>query len=108
MKAGGKLTEILGAGIFALATGNIAVYTVRCFKETYSRPPLRVWQEGAGEKPNEKNQTPQQRKEAEQLKKKEGGERGKLVEKLTKIFTNPGGYIGEQIGGEIAKDLGIE
>jgi hypothetical protein len=58
MKPGGKLTEAIGFGIFALAAGNIMVYTVQCFKATYERPPLSVWQKGAGEKPTPGSESP--------------------------------------------------
>ena len=50
MKPGGKVTEAIGFGVFVLAAGNIMVYTVQSFKATYTRPPLSMWQKGAGEK----------------------------------------------------------
>jgi hypothetical protein len=79
MKPGGKVTEAIGFTVFALAAGNIMVYTVQVFKATYTRPPLSLWQKGAGTKP---------------------GTKGSPVPEKEK-----GKSEGPGLGGEILKDL---
>jgi len=75
MKPGGKLTEAIGFGVWLLAAGNIMVYTVQCFKATYSAPPLSIWQKGAGQKPGQGSGSPNGRVTPEKEKgKNEGGE----------------------------------
>lgn len=104
MKPGGKLTEALGLAVFALAAGNIMVYTVQSFKATYTRPPLSTWQKGAGEQPGKNSTSPNGESKAEEKKKqkKEGG--GGIPEALLKgwealpIPGIKGGFLGGPIG----------
>jgi hypothetical protein len=86
MKPGGKVSEAIGLGVFALAAGNIAIFTVQSFKATYKRPPLSLWQTGAGEKPGKNSGTPngEKKKKKESLLEKGGKAALKLI---------PGGSI---------------
>jgi hypothetical protein len=97
MKPGGKLTEIVGAGIWLLAAGNIMVYTVQCFKATYESPPLTVWQGTAGGAGKKTTTKPGTKPNAKPKAKRS------LLEKLI----NPLGDPFEKAGEEIGKELGL-
>lgn len=105
MKPGGKLTEALGLAVFALAAGNIMVYTVQSFKATYTRPPLSTWQKGAGQKPGENSTSPNGENKAEEKakekKESKGGGAGETLLKVWEALPIPGikgGFLGGPIG----------
>jgi hypothetical protein len=98
MKPGGQLKDIAGGIVFVLAAGNVFVYTVKTFKTTYTRPPLGVWQKGAGETPSKGSG------QAEPDGKGNNGDGGGLGKSLLEAWDSlpipgiKGGFLGGSIG----------